>query len=53
MRGKGRNRVGGGVNTTTPHLLPGEEKRFTSWEGRGNRDRWLGRGDEYKSLGMC
>lgn len=27
MRGKGRNEAGG-VNTTTQHLLPGEEKRF-------------------------
>lgn len=26
MRGKGRKEVGG-VNTTTQHLLPGEEKR--------------------------
>lgn len=35
-----------GVNITTQHLLPGEEKRCVQKRrGGGDRDRWLGRGD--------
>lgn len=34
-----------GVNITTQHLLPGEEKRCVQKRRGGDRDRWLGRGD--------
>lgn len=55
MRGKGRDEEGG-VNTTTQHLLPGEEKRFMQEcrEGVGGvRDRWLGRGDMSTKAREC